>query len=163
MARGFFPGKGSGCSLACPGGWGGLCLVLQQWWLFSVAQRAMWDGSLQGESSLVFAWGSVPGGTESIAGVIMTTVHHHHCGFLVCLKVEANVSLLPWKAWCPLPKPLWSWAGTLLPWLGVLEWGCWLGSCWCGQASSAHVALGAHFSWHCPSVSLEPTSAPTLD
>lgn len=29
------------------GGWGGLCLVLQQCWLFSVAQRLMWDGSLQ--------------------------------------------------------------------------------------------------------------------
>lgn len=68
------------------GGWGGLCLVLQQCWLFSVAQRLMWDGSLQGESRLVFAWGSVPGGTGSIAGMTMATVLHHHCGFLVYLK-----------------------------------------------------------------------------
>lgn len=49
--------------------------------------------SLQGESSLVFAWGSVPGGTGSIAGMIVTIVLHHHCGFLVHLKAEANPSL----------------------------------------------------------------------
>lgn len=54
MACGFFPDKGSGCNLACPVEGGEVCLVLQQCWLFSVAQRAMWDGSLQGESSLMF-------------------------------------------------------------------------------------------------------------
>lgn len=67
--------------------------MLQQCWLFSVAQRVMWDDSLQGESSLVFAWGSVPGGTGSIAGMIVTIVLHHHCGFLVHLKAEANLGL----------------------------------------------------------------------
>lgn len=72
---------------------GEVCLVLQQCWLFCVAQSAMWDGSLQGESPLVFAWGSVPGGTRSIAGMIMATVLHHHCGFLVHLKAEANLGL----------------------------------------------------------------------
>lgn len=67
--------------------------MLQQCWLFSVAQRAVWDGSLQGESSLVLAWGSVPGGTGSIAGMIMATVLHNLGGFLVHLKAEANLGL----------------------------------------------------------------------
>lgn len=45
--------------------------MLQQYWLFIVAQRPMWDGSLQSESSLVFIWGSVPGGPGSTAGMIV--------------------------------------------------------------------------------------------
>lgn len=39
------------------------------------------------------AWGSVPGGTGSTAGIIVTTVLHHRCGFLVHLKAEANTAL----------------------------------------------------------------------
>lgn len=72
MDCGFLPGKGSGCNLACPGGWEGLCLVLEQQWWFGVAQRAIWDGSTQGESSFVFAQGSVPGGLgETRAGALL--------------------------------------------------------------------------------------------
>lgn len=67
--------------------------MLQQCWLFSVAQRATWDGSLQGESALVFAWGLVPGGTGSISGMILATVFHRHCGFVGHLKAEANLGL----------------------------------------------------------------------
>lgn len=37
-------------------------------------------------------WGSVPGGTGSIVGMIMATVLHHPCGFLVHLK-GANLGL----------------------------------------------------------------------
>lgn len=107
MACGFFPGKGSGCSLACPGGervsvWcssaGGLVLLgglyglvpcrASPAWCLCRAQFLVAPGETRAGSIA-----SVVLGAQLAEATVFYQQSHHHSSFLVHLQVEADLSL----------------------------------------------------------------------